>query len=84
MVVGYFLQFEKYTIYTIRVHCIIHRRYIKMNMDIILIVAISVSFVVSNKLLERYGKKSMRNMDIPNEINVVGHMIALAFLTFFM
>ena len=55
-----------------------------MNMDIILIVAISVSFVVSNKLLERYGKKSMRNMDIPNEINVVGHMIALAFLTFFM
>ena len=39
-----------------------------MNMDIILIVAISVSFVVSNKLIKRYEKKSMRNMDIPSEI----------------
>lgn len=55
-----------------------------MNMDIILIVAISVSFVVSNKLLERYGKKSMRNMDIPHEINAAIHIIALTFLTFFM
>ena len=55
-----------------------------MDMDIILIVAISVSFVVSNKLIKRYEKKSMRNMDIPSEISIAVHMIALAIPTFFM
>ena len=31
-----------------------------MDMDIILIIAISISFAATNKLLKMYGKKSMR------------------------
>ena len=55
-----------------------------MNMDIILIIIIAISFAATNKLLKMYGKKSMRNMDIPHEINAAIHIIALTFLTFFM
>lgn len=55
-----------------------------MNMDIILIIAISISFAATNKLLKMYGKKSMRDMDIPSEISIAVHMIALAIPTFFM
>lgn len=55
-----------------------------MDMDIILIIIIAISFAATNKLLKMYGKKSMRNMDIPHEINAVIHIIALTFLTFFM
>lgn len=57
-----------------------------MNTSVILIIiiAISISFAATNKLLKMYGKKSMRNMDIPHEINAAIHIIALAIPTFFM